>query len=210
MRTRVINLVLLISILGLVGCGKKEPEVVPQVGIQYDKPETEGSEEETETEKETETETEVSEKKGISGNGLAGLADLQKEFNIEDTEKTLSQSITDIPNYLANYIAQYYTKENLVLDVYKVIYDDKMIITKTKEDGNYLLFSLSNYKDTSKAIVKISELDNGKLYIYKDYLVSVKKGLVQGTIYIGEGTPSVRAEDIGAKSVLGSGEKIEF
>ena len=51
MRTRVINLVLLISILGLVGCGKKEPEVVPQVGIQYDKPETEGSEEETETEK---------------------------------------------------------------------------------------------------------------------------------------------------------------
>ena len=33
MRTRVINLVLLISIIGLVGCGKKEPEVVPQVGI---------------------------------------------------------------------------------------------------------------------------------------------------------------------------------
>ena len=116
----------------------------------------------------------------------------------------------DSSNYLANYIAQYYTKENLVLEKYKVIYSDKMIITRSKDSDTLLLFSLSNYADTSKAVVNISQLAEGKLYLYKDYLVSVKKKLVKGSIYVGDGTPSVRAEDIGAKSVLSKGKKIKF
>ena len=193
------------------GCGTKEPEVQKIVGIQYDDTSaTESTEEATEETTENTESTEVVEKKGVNGNGLAGLEDLQKEFNIDDTEKTLSQSITDIPNYLANYIAQYYTKENLVLEKYKVIYSDKMIITRSKDSDTLLLFSLSNYADTSKAVVNISQLAEGKLYLYKDYLVSVKKKLVKGSIYVGDGTPSVRAEDIGAKSVLSKGEKIKF
>ena len=193
------------------GCGTKEPEVQKIVGIQYDDTSaTESTEEATEETTENTESTEVVEKKGVNGNGLAGLEDLQKEFNIDDTEKTLSQSITDIPNYLANYIAQYYTKENLVLEKYKVIYSDKMIITRSKDSDTLLLFSLSNYADTSKAVVNISQLAEGKLYLYKDYIVSVKKKLVKGSIYVGEGTPSVRAEDIGAKSVLSKGKKIEF
>lgn len=193
------------------GCGTKEPEVQKIVGIQYDDTSaTESTEETTEETTENTESTEVVEKKGVNGNGLAGLEDLQKEFNIDDTEKTLSQSITDIPNYIANYIAQYYTKEQLVLDKYKVIYDDKMILTSSKDSDDYLLFSLSTYEDTSKAVVKISEIASGDLYLYKDYLVSVKSKLVKGNIYLGTGTPSVRAEDIGAKSVLRSGEKIEF
>ena len=193
------------------GCGTKEPEVQKIVGIQYDDTSaTESTEEATEETTENTESTEVVEKKGVNGNGLAGLEDLQKEFNIDDTEKTLSQSITDIPNYLANYIAQYYTKENLVLEKYKVIYSDKMIITRSKDSDTLLLFSLSNYADTSKAVVNISQLAEGKLYLYKDYLVSVKKKLVKGSIYVGDVTPSVRAEDIGAKSVLSKGEKIKF
>lgn len=193
------------------GCGTKEPEVQKIVGIQYDDTSaTESTEEATEETTENTESTEVVEKKGVNGNGLAGLEDLQKEFNIDDTEKTLSQSITDIPNYLANYIAQYYTKENLVLEKYKVIYSDKMIITRSKDSDTLLLFSLSNYADTSKAVVNISQLAEGNLYLYKDYIVSVKKKLVKGSIYVGDGTPSVRAEDIGAKSVLSKGKKIEF
>ena len=206
------GLLLVASILLLSGgCGTKEPEVQKIVGIQYDDTSaTESTEEATEETTENTESTEVVEKKGVNGNGLAGLEDLQKEFNIDDTEKTLSQSITDIPNYLANYIAQYYTKENLVLEKYKVIYSDKMIITRSKYSDTLLLFSLSNYADTSKAVVNISQLAEGKLYLYKDYLVSVKKKLVKGSIYVGDGTPSVRAEDIGAKSVLSKGEKIKF
>ena len=193
------------------GCGTKEPEVQKIVGIQYDDTSaTESTEDATEETTENTESTEVVEKKGVNGNGLAGLEDLQKEFNIDDTEKTLSQSITDIPNYLANYIAQYYTKENLVLEKYKVIYSDKMIITRSKDSDTLLLFSLSNYADTSKAVVNISQLAEGNLYLYKDYIVSVKKKLVKGSIYVGDGTPSVRAEDIGAKSVLSKGKKIEF
>ena len=193
------------------GCGTKEPEVQKIVGIQYDDTSaTESTEEATEETTENTESTEVVEKKGVNGNGLAGLEDLQKEFNIDDTEKTLSQSITDIPNYLANYIAQYYTKENLVLEKYKVIYSDKMIITRSKDSDTLLLFSLSNYADTSKAVVNISQLAEGKLYLYKDYIVSVKKKLVKGSIYVGDGTPSVRAEYIGAKSVLSKGKKIKF
>ena len=206
------GLLLVVSIMLLSGgCGTKEPEVQKIVGIQYDDTSaTESTEEATEETTENTESTEVVEKKGVNGNGLAGLEDLQKEFNIDDTEKTLSQSITDIPNYLANYIAQYYTKENLVLEKYKVIYSDKMIITRSKDSDTLLLFSLSNYADTSKAVVNISQLAEGKLYLYKDYLVSVKKKLVKGSIYVGEGTPSVRAEDIGAKSVLSKGKKIKF
>ena len=206
------GLLLVVSIMLLSGgCGTKEPEVQKIVGIQYDDTSaTESTEEATEETTENTESTEVVEKKGVNGNGLAGLEDLQKEFNIDDTEKTLSQSITDIPNYLANYIAQYYTKENLVLEKYKVIYSDKMIITRSKDSDTLLLFSLSNYADTSKAVVNISQLAEGKLYLYKDYLVSVKKKLVKGSIYVGDGTPSVRAEDIGAKSVLSKGEKIKF
>ena len=193
------------------GCGTKEPEVQKIVGIQYDDTSaTESTEDATEETTENTESTEVVEKKGVNGNGLAGLEDLQKEFNIDDTEKTLSQSITDIPNYLANYIAQYYTKENLVLEKYKVIYSDKMIITRSKDSDTLLLFSLSNYADTSKAVVNISQLAEGNLYLYKDYIVSVKKKLVKGSIYVGDGTPSVRAEDIGAKSVLSKGKKIKF
>ena len=206
------GLLLVVSIMLLSGgCGTKEPEVQKIVGIQYDDTSaTESTEEATEETTENTESTEVVEKKGVNGNGLAGLEDLQKEFNIDDTEKTLSQSITDIPNYLANYIAQYYTKENLVLEKYKVIYSDKMIITRSKDSDTLLLFSLSNYADTSKAVVNISQLAEGKLYLYKDYIVSVKKKLVKGSIYVGDGTPSVRAEDIGAKSVLSKGKKIEF
>ena len=206
------GLLLVVAIMLLSsGCGTKEPEVQKIVGIQYDDTSaTESTEEATEETTENTESTEVVEKKGVNGNGLAGLEDLQKEFNIDDTEKTLSQSITDIPNYIANYIAQYYTKEQLVLDKYKVIYDDKMILTSSKDSDDYLLFSLSTYEDTSKAVVKISEIASGDLYLYKDYLVSVKSKLVKGNIYLGTGTPSVRAEDIGAKSVLRSGEKIEF
>ena len=206
------GLLLVVSIMLLSGgCGTKEPEVQKIVGIQYDDTSaTESTEETTEETTENTESTEVVEKKGVNGNGLAGLEDLQKEFNIDDTEKTLSQSITDIPNYLANYIAQYYTKENLVLEKYKVIYSDKMIITRSKDSDTLLLFSLSNYADTSKAVVNISQLAEGKLYLYKDYIVSVKKKLVKGSIYVGDGTPSVRAEDIGAKSVLSKGKKIEF
>lgn len=206
------GLLLVVSIMLLSGgCGTKEPEVQKIVGIQYDDTSaTESTEDATEETTENTESTEVVEKKGVNGNGLAGLEDLQKEFNIDDTEKTLSQSITDIPNYLANYIAQYYTKENLVLEKYKVIYSDKMIITRSKDSDTLLLFSLSNYADTSKAVVNISQLAEGKLYLYKDYLVSVKKKLVKGSIYVGDGTPSVRAEDIGAKSVLSKGKKIEF
>ena len=206
------GLLLVVSIMLLSGgCGTKEPEVQKIVGIQYDDTSaTESTEEATEETTENTESTEVVEKKGVNGNGLAGLEDLQKEFNIDDTEKTLSQSITDIPNYLANYIAQYYTKENLVLEKYKVIYSDKMIITRSKDSDTLLLFSLSNYADTSKAVVNISQLAEGKLYLYKDYLVSVKKKLVKGSIYVGDGTPSVRAEDIGAKSVLSKGKKIKF
>lgn len=206
------GLLLVVSIMLLSGgCGTKEPEVQKIVGIQYDDTSaTESTEETTEENTENTESTEVVEKKGVNGNGLAGLEDLQKEFNIDDTEKTLSQSITDIPNYLANYIAQYYTKENLVLEKYKVIYSDKMIITRSKDSDTLLLFSLSNYADTSKAVVNISQLAEGKLYLYKDYLVSVKKKLVKGSIYVGDGTPSVRAEDIGAKSVLSKGKKIKF
>ena len=201
--------ILLVAAIMLLssGCGTKEPEVQKIVGIQYDDTSaTESTEETTEETTENTESTEVVEKKGVNGNGLAGLEDLQKEFNIDDTEKTLSQSITDIPNY----IAQYYTKENLVLEKYKVIYSDKMIITRSKDSDTLLLFSLSNYADTSKAVVNISQLAEGKLYLYKDYLVSVKKKLVKGSIYVGEGTPSVRAEDIGAKSVLSKGKKIKF
>lgn len=206
------GLLLVVSIMLLSGgCGTKEPEVQKIVGIQYDDTSaTESTEEATEETTENTESTEVVEKKGVNGNGLAGLEDLQKEFNIDDTEKTLSQSITDIPNYLANYIAQYYTKENLVLEKYKVIYSDKMIITRSKDSDTLLLFSLSNYADTSKAVVNISQLAEGKLYLYKDYIVSVKKKLVKGSIYVGDGTPSVRAEDIGAKSVLSKGKKIKF
>ena len=206
------GLLLVVAIMLLSGgCGTKEPEVQKIVGIQYDDTSaTESTEEATEETTENTESTEVVEKKGVNGNGLAGLEDLQKEFNIDDTEKTLSQSITDIPNYLANYIAQYYTKENLVLEKYKVIYSDKMIITRSKDSDTLLLFSLSNYADTSKAVVNISQLAEGKLYLYKDYIVSVKKKLVKGSIYVGDGTPSVRAEDIGAKSVLSKGKKIEF
>ena len=206
------GLLLVVSIMLLSGgCGTKEPEVQKIVGIQYDDTSaTESTEETTEENTENTESTEVVEKKGVNGNGLAGLEDLQKEFNIDDTEKTLSQSITDIPNYLANYIAQYYTKENLVLEKYKVIYSDKMIITRSKDSDTLLLFSLSNYADTSKAVVNISQLAEGKLYLYKDYIVSVKKKLVKGSIYVGDGTPSVRAEDIGAKSVLSKGKKIKF
>ena len=58
--------------------------------------------------------------------------------------------------------------------------------------------------------IQVSQLAEGKLYLYKDYIVSVKKKLVKGSIYVGDGTPSVRAEDIGAKSVLSKGKKIEF
>ena len=206
------GLLLVASIMLLSGgCGTKEPEVQKIVGIQYDDTSaTESTEDATEETTENTESTEVVEKKGVNGNGLAGLEDLQKEFNIDDTEKTLSQSITDIPNYLANYIAQYYTKENLVLEKYKVIYSDKMIITRSKDSDTLLLFSLSNYADTSKAVVNISQLAEGKLYLYKDYLVSVNKKLVKGSIYVGDGTPSVRAEDIGAKSVLSKGKKIKF
>ena len=201
------GLILVASMMLVAGCGQKEPEVEKIVGIEYDNPnETESSEDVTENTEVTET----TEKKGVTGNGLAGLEDLQKEFDIDDTEKTLSQSITDIPNYLANYIAQYYTKENMVLDTYKVINSDKMIITRSKDSSTLLLFSLSNYSDTSKAVVNISQLAEGKLYLYKDYLVSVKNKLVKGSIYIGEGTPLVREEDIGAKSVLKEGKKIKF
>lgn len=209
-KDRVLSILLVTAIgISATGCGKqKEPEVKKIIGIEYDntdQPTEENIEETTETKT-----TETVEKKGISGEGLAGLEDLQKEFNIDDTEKTLSQSITDIPNYLANYIAQYYTKEGIVLEKYKVINSDKMIITKAKDKDNLLLFSLSKYKDTSKAVVNISELANGKLYLYKDYLVSVKKGLVKGIIYVGEDNPTIRSEDIGAKSVLSKGEKIDF
>lgn len=206
------GLLLVASIMLLSGgCGQKEPDVEKIVGIQYDNTEeTESSEDVTETNTETTESTESTEKKGVAGNGLAGLEDLQKEFDIDDTEKTLSQEITDIPNYLANYIAQYYTKENLVLEKYKVINSDKMIVTRSKDSDILFLFSLSNYSDTSKAVVNISQLAEGKLYMYKDYLVSVKNKLVKGSIYVGEGTPSVRAEDIGAKSVLSKGKKIKF
>ena len=80
------------------GCGTKEPEVQKIVGIQYDDTSaTESTEEATEETTENTESTEVVEKKGVNGNGLAGLEDLQKEFNIDDTEKTLSQSITEIP-----------------------------------------------------------------------------------------------------------------
>ena len=201
----------LIAIIGLslIGCKEEEPEIIRQVGIQYDS--TESTEEVIDKEEETEAPQEIeTEKIGIGGSGLAGLEELQKEFDIVDTEKALSAKITDIPNYIANYIAQYYTKEKLVLDTYKVIYEDKMLITKPKDKEYYLLFSLSNYEDTSKAIVKISEIPYGKLYYYRDYLVSVKDKLVKGAIYLGQGTPSVRAEDIGAKSVLDLGEKLDF
>ena len=206
------GLLLVVAIMLLSsGCETKEPEVQKIAGIQYDDTSaTESTEEATEETTENTESTEVVEKKGVNGNGLAGLEDLQKEFNIDDTEKTLSQSITDIPNYLANYIAQYYKKENLVLEKYKVIYSDKMSITRSKDSDTLLLFSLSNYADTSKAVVNISQLAEGKLYLYKDYIVSVKKKLVKGSIYVGDGTPSVRAEDIGAKSVLSKGKKIEF
>ena len=189
--------IMLVTAFSITGCGNKEPEVKPQVGIQYDTPE---DTEKTSTET-TEVETETQEHKP---------EELQTSTEEMTAEKPSNESITSIPDYLANYISWYYTDKGLTLDKYKVIYDDKMIITKAHDKENYLLFSLSNYEDTGKAVVNISEIEKGKLYLYKDYLISVKDKLVKGNIYLGEGTPKVRAEDIGAKSVLASGEKVDF
>lgn len=202
--------IVLVTAFSITGCGDKEPAVKPQVGIQYDKPEDTEDISTEAIEVETETQEHKAVKHGISGNGLAGLEELQTSTEELTAEKPSDEIITSIPDYLANYISWYYTDKGLSLDKYKVIYNDKMIITKAHDKENYLLFSLSNYEDTGKAVVNISEIAKGKLYMYKDYLISVKNKLVKGNIYLGEGTPKVRAEDIGAKSVLASGEKVDF
>ena len=76
------GLLLVVAIMLLSsGCGTKEPEVKEIVGIQYDDTSaTESTEEATEETTENTESTEVVEKKGVNGNGLAGLEDLQKEF----------------------------------------------------------------------------------------------------------------------------------